>query len=397
MRKKVSKILALIVALVMMLGCAACSNNDTPAETGSAPVETGGEPAETGGGDTAGAENWTIGSNIWGTGVPILEMMNSASLYVIDNFGCTSMGVSDDYSSDVTIQNMQKFIGAGVAGANVYCNAATTLPRVVDIFTEAETPFALHTGIGTEDQFSMLTECEYFAGAVDANCVLAGEQMAELAYEEGCRTAVMIGGNIGDTNHDQRSQGFRETFEALGGTVLDEARCTDASEATTKAGDLLSANREADCIYCFVGDYVPGSVTASENLGISDHLKIYVSNVDASTAEMIKEGTVAGGNDGTNMPPMIGSSLVMNYLDGYKIVDENGLACHFQTTPIVITPDNVDLYMDVFCVDGQQPIADSIMETLLGRYNPETGYDTYMDVINNQLTLENLAAALGVG
>ena len=53
--------------------------------------------------------------------------------------------------------------------------------------------------------------------------------------------------------------------------------------------------------------------------------------------------------------------------------------------------------MDVFCVDGQQPIADSIMETLLGRYNPETGYDTYMDVINNQLTLENLAAALGVG
>ena len=131
MRKKVSKILALIVALVMMLGCAACSNNDTPAETGNAPVETGGEPAETGGGDTAGAENWTIGSNIWGTGVPILEMMNSASLYVIDNFGCTSMGVSDDYSSDVTIQNMQKFIGAGVAGANVYCNAATALPRPV--------------------------------------------------------------------------------------------------------------------------------------------------------------------------------------------------------------------------------------------------------------------------
>ena len=38
MRKKVSKILALIVALVMMLGCAACSNNDTPAEAGGAPA-----------------------------------------------------------------------------------------------------------------------------------------------------------------------------------------------------------------------------------------------------------------------------------------------------------------------------------------------------------------------
>ena len=396
MKKNVSKLLALIVALVMMLGCAACSNNDTPAETGGAPAETGGEPAETGG-TAAEAENWLIGANIWGTGVPMLELLNEASLYAIDNFGCTSMNVSDDYTSDLIVQNMQKFVGAEVDGANVYCNTATTLPRVIDIFTEAQTPFSLHTGIGTEDQFSMLTECEYFAGSVDADCILAGAQLAQLAWDDGCRTAVMIGGNIGDTNHDQRSQGFRETFEGLGGTVLDEARCTDASEATTKAGDLLSANREADCIYCFVGDYVPGSVTASENLGISDHLKIYVSNVDSDSASLIKEGVVAGGNDGTTLPPMLGASLVINYLDGYKIVDENGLACHFQTTPIVVTSENVDLYMDVFCVDGQQPIADSVMESLMGRYNPETGYDTYMDVIENQLTLENLAAALGVG
>lgn len=335
-----------------------------------------------------------IGTNVWGTGPPVLEMLNNASLYAIEAFGCKAMGASDDFSSDNTIANIQKFIGAGCNGLNVYNCAAATLPTVSQMAADAKVAFALHTGIGTADQMPILTANEYFAGCVDANCVLAGEQLAQLAYDDGCRTAVLIGGNISDVNHDQRSEGFRKVFESLGGTVLDEARCSDASEATTKAGDLLSANRDADCIYCFVGDYVPGSVTTKTDLGLD--VKIYVSNVDGDTAQMIKEGTCAGGNDGTTMPPMIGAALVMNYLDGCKLVDGDGLAAHYQTTPIVVTSENVDLYIDVFCTDGQQPIADSLMQSTLYRYNPDVTYESFNDTVTNGLTLDNLAAAHGI-
>ena len=391
---KMRRFLALLMVAAMLILCVACSSGgNTPAETDSADNSPTGEVPSDGGDSTM--QKWLIGTNIWGTGPPVLEMMNDASLYAIGNFGCEAMGASDDFSSDNTIANVQRFIGAGCDGLNLYNCAAATLPTISQMAADAGIPFSLHTGIGTEDQFPILTENENFAGAVDANCVLAGEQMAQMAYDDGCRTAVMIGGNIGDVNHDQRSEGFRTTFEALGGTVLDEARCTDASEATTKAGDLLSANRDADAIYCFVGDYVPGSVTAKTDLGLDD-LKIYVSNVDGDTAQMIKDGTCAGGNDGTSMPPMIGAALVMNYLDGCKLVDSNGLAVHYQTTPIIVTSENVDLYMDVFCTEGQQPIADSLMQSLLYRYNPDLTYESFYETVTNGLTLDDLAAAHGL-
>ena len=378
---KARKLIALVLALLMVATLFAGCGKEEPAPA---------EPSAT------GPQNWKIGANVWGAGPPMLEMLNNATLYAIDNFGCTSMNASDDFTSDNTIANVQKFIGAGCDGLAVYNCAAATLPTVSQLCADAKKPFSFHTGIGTADQFSILTDNEYFAGAVDANCVLAGEQIAQLAYDDGCRTAVLIGGNIGDVNMDQRSEGFRKVFESLGGTVLDEARCSDPSEATTKAGDLLSANRDADCVYCFVGDYVPGSVTAKKDLGL-DKLKIYLSNVDADSAALIKDGTISGGNDGTTMPPMIGSALCINALDGCWLKDENGLAAHYQTTPIVVTSENIDLYIEVFCTDGRMPISDSLMQSLLYRYNPDVTYASFRDTVTNGLTLEALAAAHGLG
>jgi hypothetical protein len=94
-----------------------------------------------------------------------------------------------------------------------------------------------------------------------------------MALADGCKTAVIIGGNIGDNNMDQRSQGFREAFEAGGGNVLDEAAAPTLPSAD-KAEDMLSANKDADCLYAMVGDYIPGSLSAIDKLGLKGDIKV---------------------------------------------------------------------------------------------------------------------------
>jgi hypothetical protein len=103
------------------------------------------------------------------------------------------------------------------------------------------------------------------------------------ALADGCKTACIIGGNIGDLNMDNRSKGFQDGFTAGGGTILAEERCTDNSEALSKASSMLSANKDVDCIYIMVGDYVEGTLTALDTLGI-EGVKCYLSAVNAGSA-----------------------------------------------------------------------------------------------------------------
>jgi ABC-type sugar transport system substrate-binding protein len=159
-----------------------------------------------------------------------------------------------------------------------------------EICQSAQIPFVLFTFIGADEDRDKIKESNpFYVGAIDADMVTDGKLIAASAYEDGCRKAVLVGGNIGDNNVDQRMQGFTEEFEALGGTVLVEVRCTDASECPVKAEDTLSAYRDADCLYAIAGDYIPGSLSAINNLGMTDQMKVYMSCVDENSAIILKK------------------------------------------------------------------------------------------------------------
>ena len=256
----------------------------------------------------------------------------------------------------------------------------------------AKIPFSFDVFVGENpDLEALANNNEYYCGAIDLDMVSDGAAVAQMAYDNGCRKACMIGGNIGDNNMDQRSQGFREVFEQLGGKVLFEARCTDNSECPAKATDMLSANKDADCVYCFVGDYVEGSLTAIGNLGL-DGIQVYVSCVDEGTAKYIQEGTVKGGNDGISLACFISSTLVLNYLAGNKIVDANGKAPRLSTHPFQVNQDNVDNYMKVFFSDSAHPFTKGMLEDLV---NPNTTYDDYVKLVND-INLDYMLEANGL-
>ncbi|MCR5648519.1 MAG: substrate-binding domain-containing protein [Oscillospiraceae bacterium] len=378
---KVSKILAVVLAVAMLLSLSACAakpaNNPTPAP------------------DDGGAKSYTIGINTWGSGVPVLDMFGDAKEYTLTTLGHKVNRMSDDFTADKELQNVQNMCASGVDGIVFQAAAVSTVPQIGVECANAKIPFAFDVFVGENPDLEALAASnEYYCGAIDLDMVSDGKAVAQMAFDAGCRKACMIGGNIGDNNMDQRSQGFTERFTELGGEVLAEARCTDNSECPAKATDMLSANRDADCVYCFVGDYIEGTLTAKGNLGL-DGVKIFVSCVDEATARYIKEGTVMGGNDGISLASYISCTLVLNYLAGHKIVDADGKAPRLSTHPFQVNQDNVDNYLKVFFSETAHPFTKAMLEDLLFTSNPNVSYDDYVKLVN-EINLDYMLESNGL-
>jgi ribose transport system substrate-binding protein len=381
--KKLTFLIAILTVFSLVVtGCAKSSGTDTTpgaSEGGDAPSVTA---------------SYKIGVNVWGAGVPVLDAFGDNAEFALKALSNTTMRASDDFTPDKETANVQNFCSAGVDGIALQAAGVTNLPRMAEICASAKVPFVLFTFIGEEPDRAALQENNpYYVGCIDADMVTDGKEVAEMALADGCKTAVLIGGNIGDNNMDQRSEGFREAFEAGGGTILDEQRCTDASEAPTKAEDMLSAHSDADCLYAMVGDYIPGSITAIDKLGLKGDIKVYMSCVDKTSAEYIKDGTIQAGNDGIMLASLIAPTLLQNYLDGHAILDDNGKAPHLQTHPFKVDQSNVDAYMSVFTTEGKQPVTEEMLKNLCFRYNPDVTYQTYVDLMNNGLTLNAILTA----
>ena len=371
------KIIALALVLVMVLSFAACG--EKAPETPAAPEQ---------------GASYTIGINTWGSGVPVLDMFGDAKQYTIETLGHEVLRMSDDFTADKELQNVQNMCASGVDGAVINAAAVSTVPQIGVECANAKIPFAFDVFVGENPDLEKLAaENEFYCGAIDLDMVSDGAAIAEMAYANGARKAVMIGGNIGDNNMDQRSAGFTAKFTELGGEVLGEARCTDNSECLAKATDLLSANKDADCLYAFVGDYIEGSLTAIENLGMD--VQVYVSCVDEGTANYIKDGTVVGGNDGISLASYISCTLVLNYLAGHKIVDENGHAPRLSTSPFRVDQSNVDNYLKVFFSEEYSPFTKAMLEDLLYTTNPDVSYQDYVDLIEN-INLDYMLESNGI-
>jgi ABC-type sugar transport system substrate-binding protein len=346
--------------------------------------------------DNGGQKTYKFGVNTWGSGVPVLDLFGDEAEYAVkDAFGMTDQRASDDFTADKELSNVQNFAAAGVNGMILQAAAVSTVPQIGQVCLDAKIPFVFHVFIGDDADLDVLADNNsYYVGAIDADMVRDGEEMGKAAYENGARTAVIIGGNVGDNNMDQRYDGFKKGFEGLGGTVLEQARCTDNSECLQKATAMLNAYPDVDVLYAMVGDYVPGSIQAIKDLGLST--KVYMSCVDEASANLIKSGDIVMGNDGICLASSIAPTLLLNYLDGHPILDANGKPPRLRTIPFRVTAENADAYLSVFAAKGVHPVTVDVLKNLLYRNNPNVTYQDYVKLIDSGLTLNAILKAHGL-
>lgn len=383
--RKIAFLVAVITAFSLILtGCGSSSSAGTASSSGAAAS----------GGTGSTTTSYKIGVNTWGSGVPVLDKFADNGEYVVKMLGGTTLRASDDFTPDKETANVQNFCSAGVNGIDLQPAGVTNLIQMGQICQSAKVAFVLNTFLGNDSDREKLAESNpYYVGAIANDLYADGKGVAELALADGVKTALIIGGNIGDNTQDLRISGFKDAFLAGGGTVLAEARCTSAAEAPTKAADMLSAHKDAQCLYAMVGDYIPGSLTAIKNAGLEGKISIYMSGVDSTSAGFIKDGTVKAGCDGLFIASLIAPTLLLNYLDGHPIKDENGKAPTLLNAEFKVDQKNIDAYMSIFCTDGVNPITDDMLKSLCWRYNPDVTYQTYVDLMNNGLTLNALLKA----
>jgi ribose transport system substrate-binding protein len=394
--KKVYSIIALILAFSCIFSLAACGGTTAPsASPSSSSVAPSSEAAAAPGeGASAPTETYHLGMNVWGT-APVLTLYGDEEEYALKAIGMTAARASDDNNADKELQNIQNFISQGVDGLLIQGAGATTIPQMGIEAKNAKVPFALCIFTGTpEVRAELAASNEYYAGAAASDLQADGRILAEKAIADGAKTACIIGGNIGDLNMDNRSKGFQDGFKAGGGTILAEERCTDNSEALAKASSMLSANKDVDCIYIMVGDYVEGTLTALDTLGI-EGVKCYLSAVNAGSAKYISSGQIEAGSGGTALCCNVAPTLLLNMLDGHPIKDAEGKAPFFAIPTSLVTKDNVDAYVEVFLAEGAHPVPADVLKNLCYRYNPDVTYETYVDTITNLLTVDSILKANG--
>ena len=383
--KKLKAIVVLVIIAALITGLAACngsSGSSTPS------------PGESGGSSGLPTKQHLIGCNTWGT-MPILMMYGDECEYALHTLGMTTSRASDDNNPDKELQNVQNFISQGVDGIALQGAGATVIPQIATECLNAKVPFAMYNFPPRDDFYQdMSANNPYFAGAVVSDLRADGYILGERAIADGHRTACMIGGNIGDPNMDNRSGGFRDAFEAGGGSIVGEERCNDNSECLTKASSMFSANRDVDCVYIMVSDYVEGTMTALETLGI-EGVDAYLSAVNTISADYVRDGRIVAGSGGTAFSCNVGPTLLINLLDGHAIRDENGNAPFIRIPTSIVTQENIDKYMQAFFGDSPA-VSEEVIRRLCYRFNPDVTYQTYLDVIANELTVDAIIRSKGL-
>jgi ribose transport system substrate-binding protein len=379
---KIALLAALVLALSLVVTACGQKQEEPRSDAGSGD-----------GGGTAAAKSYVIGFNTWGAGNPTFDMMGDEIEYTLATYGMKGSRVSDDHMADKELQNVQNFISAGVDGIAMQIAADPVLPQAAEACLKSRIPFALGIFVGDDaDRAAVAANNPYYVGAVSANLYHDGYLMGKAAAADGHKTAVLIGGNVGDIHFEQRIAGFTQSFVTEGGgKILDVARCTSPAEGQEKATALLSAHRDADALYAMVGNYVPGSINAMDILGLV--IPVYASNAGSDVVGYIQSGRVAAGGGGNDLPAGVAVALLINALDGHPILDENGKAPDLKINPFPVTKDNVDDFIAMFDTAGTHPIAEDVLKSLLWRFNNNVSYKTFTDLAGSGLTLEAIRAA----
>ncbi|HAL74009.1 MAG TPA: hypothetical protein DCM45_02820 [Clostridiales bacterium] len=357
-KKRLMVIIAIVAAMALFAGCTGTPGTTAP-------------PTD---------KTFSVGYNNLGQGVPALDLIEAEGRYVNTILGNKFTVVNDEFQADKLQKDIQSLISSGVNGIMLFGWVPTAIPGISDMCQQAKVPFVIFDQIPRdEEQKANLLKNPYYAGSVGIDNTTSAANLAKIAAEK-YKTALIIGGAVGDIVHDARFAGFKQAFEAAGGKILGEAHCTDPSEATTKGEDLLAAHPEAECIYALTGDFATGMITALGNKKLE--IPIFASDIVAASLADINSGKIEVGQGGCSIATSMAAILLQNYMDGHPIKTTDNQAPYFGNIVLfeVRAKDTAD-YKKYF-VDGN-PFTEKQIKSLSYRYNNKVDYKAFMDFIDS--------------
>lgn len=393
---------AAMVGSLALTGCGSSSDSGSASSASSAAeasstAEASSEAASASSDSAAEASGdfaeYAIATNDFGAGEYSLDLNNWIIQYLIEEEIGGTVDITDNqFTVDKIITQLQSQLSTGPDGVLMIGIADSVYPAVMKNCDEAGVPYGLFATVPTDADIETLQSDELFAGYAGFDPTEEGSLMAEKALEAGCTKAVICAGAEGDYNHDHRVIGFTETFEAGGGEVLGVAHCTDPSEGVTKASDLVSANMDADCAYGCGAGYITAFESVASNLGLD--YKIYGSDITTDIIGDIVDGKVEAITGGANTSAAIGTILLVNYLDGNPIKDEDGKAPIITDLKLfTVTADNAEDFAAYWPDNATKTLGLDDIKNCLYRYNPDVTLDDIIELCQNypEIVYEKIA------
>ena len=369
MKKGLALLVAASMTAATLMGCSSQGANDGAKDT----QAVGGEEKE---------GSYSIAGNIWGTGAYPLDIIIHADEKVAAIADVKFDVADNQFTADKIISDLQNQLSTKPDAVLMFSVVDAVFGNVQELCDAQKVPYALDTNFPSDPEvWEQIKNDPLFIGGIAASPYEMGKEIAELALSNGNKTAVLLGAAIGDYSHDQRMAGFKDTFTAGGGEVLQEMHCSDPSESTTKANDLMTANPDVDCVYATGGDYLSALSAIKAGDSAASYM-VYGTDVAPDLLDYIESGVITAMNGGNHVNGAVAMTLLINYLDGHQILDADGKAPvldYFKT--YLITKDNVagfqKLYANESCF-----FTDDEFKTLLYKFNPDVNIETYEQFLN---------------
>lgn len=329
------KIIALLLALVMVIGLVACgekpvdnpANNpganepDTPAPSGGTNVDADGkvtttykDPAEVVTDKELPALKVLV---IYAQFTDKLGSQFKASLeYLAAPLNVEFTFLETGWGSEDSVTAIQAALLNGYDG----CIGIGADEATVKMFDDAGVPYIIQGGCPTPEMAPVLAGYDMYLGSVVVDDYLAGYNMADTLYQDGCRNVGWFGLNPGmSPQHDQRTAGF------LAGVAAHEDMNLVTETYDYMATDALAV---AAATYPELDGYGYTALSEAaynqlETEGLVGYVKLSGIDISESTGKYFEKDAlsyVAGGNYATIQ---IAFAVLYNYLlDGTKMIPD---------------------------------------------------------------------------
>ena len=336
------KTLALLLVLALVFGLASCDSGENAASGDPAsnpPTSEGvnGENSNEPGNET---DRLLIGYNQLLTGDYALDTLANNIKFAIESAGHEAMGVVAGGNVDQMITDIENMIAAGCDGLVLWLPIEAQYLTVAEMCEAAGVYWTLADKLPSDEILEQLKDYEYFAGGIAPDSYSYGVRLAEYAIEQGYQSAYIQASGIGDASGTPRIEGFRDTFEAAGGTILDEAHTDDTNEAVTQAENLyLTYGDQADCIMC-TGASTFGTAALTILQKYDEHdVKILTADLDQTILQsMAEDDYVAVCTGDYWVCGSLSAVMCINALENGMWTDENGDAAVISNVPAFSVP-----------------------------------------------------------
>lgn len=369
--KKMKKLLAIMLACVMVIGMLTACGGSAPSGSGGSGGQSGGE-----GKTRIGLMYFTWTSRI---ATSLLDYCNN---YLGPAFDIEFTTYTCGFDNNSCISTVENMITAGEDGLILLVSSGIT--EIDKICAEAGVPFALVTGkptIAEEDLLYQSASPEFtLCMHPETDAGIAGAHQAQVMLDQGKSHCAVVSTPTGMIEAgDMEDAGFIEAFKAGGGTIVDEKREIPGDAMITAADTVLATHGdEIDFLYGLL-DILQSIVTDP---------KYADKGIQIISNELPSDGGVSMFEDGIlafcheKIPQQAGFAVIsiLNYLNGDKYPDDPGYKSVEQPYTDIYNAEDCQLFLDITTgANGNDPAwTIEELKSLLISENPNA---TYADLL----------------